>query len=1070
MTIDDLQIEINAKATKANDAVDRLVAKLDRLTTSLGRVEGTNLNGLANGVQHLGNAMQTMNGVKTAEFTSLATNLSKLNALDTSKLTNLAVNVNHISTSLRGLTTVSEASKQMVELANGIKQLGYKSADKAVNNIPKLASAMRQLMTELSKAPVVNRSIIDMTNALAKLARTGASSGKAAQSLGKSLNIYSASASNATKKTFSLASAFGKMYATYWLLFRAFGKLGDAIDLSSNLTEVQNVVDVTFGEYSRLIDQMSETSITDFGMSELTVKQVSSRFQAMGTAMGFAQGNMADMSVELTKLTADMASFYNVEQKDVAEDLESIFTGQTRPLRTYGLDLTEATLKEWAMKQGMDANIDSMSQIEKTMLRYNYVMANTGAAQGDFLRTQDTWANQVRILKQNLEQLAIIIGGNLINALKPLVKALNAAMEKVIAFAKVVSDSLGKIFGWKYEEGSGGFASEFEDAADATDDLASGTGKVAKNVEKINKGIRAFDELKVINLPEPTTPSKGGSGGGGGIGGGDATGAAGQWVKDTEDAFYESDLDTLYKLGDYISQSLSRAMESVDWDAVYAKARNFGSGLASFLNGLISPRLFGNVGRTIASSLNTAIYATLSFGETFDWQDFGDSIAEGINDFFKTFDFGALAQTLNVWVDGIIKLVGTAIKETDKGAIVDGFKEFFDEIELDTVGVIIGAITIKKFGKLAWGFALGTVLKPLALTFLSSLGATLTADVGAVFSAGTFGGIAATIGTGILGALAAWFVGQEIGKFIGRLLFPEDASWYEEFTWFGEEGFFQTIFGDIESGEDWIYTHITEPLDVFRLMLEDMGLDVTRISSEFSKGFKESLEETKQKFISFGKDLSSWFTNDVKPWFTKEKWFELASGIKSGVSEKWNEFLSWWKTAGIYQWYEQHIKPWFSKEKWSFDGIKQGLQEGFNNAIEGAKQIWNSFANWLNQYLVWNIPDFQLGNMTFEGGTIVLGQLPTFETGGFPEDGLFMANHGELVGQFSNGKTAVANNAQIVEGIKAGVYDAVVSAMRDTRGNGGTVRVVGDSQGIFNLVREAADEYFETTGEPAFTF
>lgn len=722
------------------------------------------------------------------------------------------------------------------------------------------------------------------------------------------------------------------------------------------------------------------------------------------------------------------------------------------------------------MKQGMDANIDSMSQMEKTMLRYNYVMANTGAAQGDFLRTQDTWANQVRILKQNLEQLAIIIGGNLINALKPLVKALNAAMEKVIAFAKVVSDSLGKIFGWKYEEGSGGFASEFEDAADATDDLASGTGKVAKNVEKINKGIRAFDELKVINLPEPTTPSKGGSGGGGGLGGGDAAGAAGQWVKDTEEAFYESDLDTLYKLGDYISQSLSRAMESVDWDAVYEKARNFGSGLASFLNGLISPRLFGNVGRTIASSLNTAIYATLSFGETFDWQDFGDSIAEGINDFFKTFDFGALAQTLNVWVDGIIKLVGTAIKETDKGAIVDGFKEFFDEIELDTVGVIIGAITIKKFGKLAWGFALGTVLKPLALTFLSSLGATLTADVGAVFSAGTFGGIAATIGTGILGALAAWFGGQEIGKFIGRLLFPEDASWYEEFSWFGEDGFVKTIFGDVETLPDLLYTSVVEPINVVKEILKDFkiseetlgsfGLLGTVAGSSFSK-INIDLKET-------GKNIAKWFTNDVMPWFAFDKW--NFTGIKAGLDLAWANFTVGFKTSGVYQWYEQYVKPWFSKEKWSFDGIRQGLTEGFNNAIAGAKQIWNSFANWLNQYLVWDIPDFKLGNMTFEGGRIVLGQLPTFETGGFPEDGLFMANHGELVGQFSNGKTAVANNAQIVEGIKAGVYDAVVAAMRDTRGNGGTVRVVGDSQGIFNLVREAADEYFETTGEPAFTF
>ena len=113
---------------------------------------------------------------------------------------------------------------------------------------------------------------------------------------------------------------------------------------------------------------MSKTSITEFGMSELTVKQVSSRFQAMGTAMGFAQGEMAGMSIELTKLAADMASFYNVEQTDVAEKLSAIFTGQTRPLREFGIDLTQATLQEWAMKQGMDANIKTMSQAEKTLL------------------------------------------------------------------------------------------------------------------------------------------------------------------------------------------------------------------------------------------------------------------------------------------------------------------------------------------------------------------------------------------------------------------------------------------------------------------------------------------------------------------------------------------------------------------------------------------------------------------------------------------------------------------------------------------------------------------------------
>lgn len=386
-SIDTLQIEINAQATRANDAINKLVGKLDRLNVSLSGLNSTNLNNLANGVQRLGTAMQTMNNVKTSDFSRLARNIERLANINTSTINASATAVRNMANAFSGLGSVSANIQPISDLSKAIAQLGYKSATKAIDNIPRLEVAMRNLLTTMSRIPAINRSVIDMTNALAKLARTGASSGKAAQSLGKSLNIYSASASNATKKTFSLASAFGKMYATYWLLFRAFRLLGDAINISSDLTEVQNVVDVTFGKYASLVDEMSKTSITEFGMSELTVKQISSRFQAMGVAMGFAQGEMAGMSIELTKLAADMASFYNVEQTDVAEKLSAIFTGQTRPLREFGIDLTQATLQEWAMKQGMDANIKTMSQAEKTLLRYKYVLANTQAAQGDFART-----------------------------------------------------------------------------------------------------------------------------------------------------------------------------------------------------------------------------------------------------------------------------------------------------------------------------------------------------------------------------------------------------------------------------------------------------------------------------------------------------------------------------------------------------------------------------------------------------------------------------------------------------------------------------------------------------------
>ena len=125
-----------------------------------------------------------------------------------------------------------------------------------------------------------------MTNALAKLARTGASSGRAANALSGSLNTYTKSTHKASRGTKGLASALGKMYATYWLLFRFVGKIGDSITIASDLVEVQNVVDTVFGDMSSKVEEYAQNSIKQFGMSELSFKQYASRFQAMGSAMG----------------------------------------------------------------------------------------------------------------------------------------------------------------------------------------------------------------------------------------------------------------------------------------------------------------------------------------------------------------------------------------------------------------------------------------------------------------------------------------------------------------------------------------------------------------------------------------------------------------------------------------------------------------------------------------------------------------------------------------------------------------------------------------------------------------
>lgn len=653
---------------------------------------------MAVGVTRLASAMQAMNNVSTADFTRLTKNIEKLASIRSADINKAAAAVGKITNSISSLSSsnANEGAKQMAELASGIAKLGYKSSTQAIENIPRLARAMRELMSTLSTAPRVSQNLIDMTNALARLSRTGASSGRAASSLSGLLNGYSRSSNTAKKHTFSLASAIGKLYATYWLLFRAIGKVKDSINLASELTEVQNVVDTTFGKYSALVEEMSKTSIADFGMSELTVKQVASRFQAMGTAMGFTQGKMAEMSIDLTKLTADMASFYNVEQKDVAEDLASVFTGETRPLRSYGLDLTEATLKEWALTQGLNANISAMSQAEKAMLRYKYVMANTSAAQGDFAKTSGTWANQIRILAQNFQALGSIIGNVLINVFKPLISGLNSVMSAVISAVETIANALGAIFGWTLQISPAGSLGDMTEGLDSVGDSAGGAadnlGGAADKAKELKKALLGFDEIE--KLPDTSDTSGGSGGGGGGGGAGAGAGGATAAIVPTESLFekYKSDIKTLEQLGEHISDSLTKAMNNIKWSKIYGKAINFGTGLASFLNGLISPELFGATAEAIANSLNTALFALNSFGDTFEWDEFGLSMATSVEGFFKGFKWNLAADTFNTLADGILTTILTAAENTDWPYLGGRIAVFISEINWENLFWKLGQV------------------------------------------------------------------------------------------------------------------------------------------------------------------------------------------------------------------------------------------------------------------------------------------------------------------------------------------------------------------------------------------
>lgn len=745
--IDSLQIEISANTAIAEKSLERLAASLIKLRNSLGGISNGQFQDLSSGVKQLSEAMQRFTGsTKTADFTRIATGLNKLSLVNVQGVSDASRAINTLTANLSQIGTIKFDAQGIANIANGIAQLGRKTVTQATTNIPlltqslkslvtglnqigsvtfdstslsqlvsaitkmggksattaasgniaKLATELRNMMSTLSKSPKVSSNIIQMTQALAQLASTGGRAGTATRSLSTAFNGFAVSSKKASTSAGGLAAAFGKFYATYWLLLRGLGQFKKAIDISSDLTEVQNVVDVTFGNMSDTMNEFADSALQNYGMSELMAKQIASRFQAMGVSMGFAQSKMTEMSIELTKLAGDMASFYNVSQQEIATGLQSIFTGETEPLRRFGLDLSFATVEAWALSQGLDADMQSMTQAEKTMLRYQFVLANTGAAQGDFLRTMNSWHNQLVLLAGGFQQLGSIVGGVLINAFKPFIQALNSVMGAVINFAQVVSDALGAIFGWEYQVG-GGVANDMENAAGAAEDIEDATGGAADNAKKLNKYIAAWHEVNNMTSNEG---SKGSGGGGGGAGTGSGTADGGQWVQ-AESIWekYTSSIDSLYGLGEYISKVLTQTMNDIDWDSIYQSASNFGSGLASFLNGLISPELFGALGTTIGGALNTALYGLNSFGVTFDWTDFGESIAAGINNFFSTFDFALLANTIDVWVQGIWTTITTALTKIEWSTVFDGIKDFLSHIDLETVAIIIEALTIKKIGK-----------------------------------------------------------------------------------------------------------------------------------------------------------------------------------------------------------------------------------------------------------------------------------------------------------------------------------------------------------------------------------
>lgn len=321
----------------------------------------------------------------------------------------------------------------------------------------------------------------------------------------------------------NIASKAGKVLAGAFAIKKITEFTSACLDLGSDLAEVQNVVDVTFSKMNEQVNNFAQNAVFQFGLSETMAKKYTGTFGAMAKAFGFAENEAYAMSTTLTGLAGDVASFYNITQDEAYTKLKSVFSGETETLKDLGIVMTQTALDQYALANGYGKTTSAMTEQEKVALRYAFVQQQLALAQGDFARTSDSWANQVRILKLQFDSLRASLGQGFIAALTPVMKVINTVMGKLVQLANVFSAFMKRLFGVKSDStsGIGSVTSDVSSATTAMDNLSnstSGVGGAAKKAAKEIKGLMGIDEINTISSTGSDGDSGSGSGGVSGVG------------------------------------------------------------------------------------------------------------------------------------------------------------------------------------------------------------------------------------------------------------------------------------------------------------------------------------------------------------------------------------------------------------------------------------------------------------------------------------------------------------------------------------------------------------------------
>lgn len=741
-----------------------------------------------------------------------------------------------------------------------------------------------------------------------------------------------------------------------------FGK--SCIDLGSNLAEVQNVVDVTFPHLSAQVDNFAKSAAQSFGLSETMAKKFTGTFGAMAKAFGFTEAQALEMSTTLTGLAGDVASFYNISQDEAYVKLKSVFSGETETLKDLGIVMTQNALDAYAMANGYGKVTAKMSEAEKVALRYAFVQEQLTAATGDFARTSDSWANQVRLLSLQFDSLKATIGQGLINLFTPILKVINAVIGKLMTLANAFKAFTEMITGKKSQNASAGTAAVAEMAGDAAAGLSDasssagdlskktdGVGKAAKKAAKELQGL-SFDQIN--KLPSEKDSDTGSSGGIGssGIGGAgnfdfgslNMDDVAEQVVGDApsklRDIISAQDWKGLGKyLAEKINSGIKIATDAISWEKLGPKITGFVNAVTTGLNSFVDNIDFNGIGKFLGTGINTIVNTLLLAVTGFDFKNLGKKLAQGLNGLVKTVDWSALGKLLGSkfmisWnlLFGFVKNLNWSAVGTALGDGLNGIVKSINLSEMaDSVGTVVNGLS-------------NALLSAVDTFDWKYVGVSVYEGVNTLISTIDWGQAAASISSALMGLLDTllmaiqgidWAqIGLSIWEFIANI------DW---------AGLLNSLF-------ELIGSLIIAAGDLLLGFLGGLWDSICEVFAPVGEWFGSIFSDAWQGIQDAWAAVVGWFgdiwSNIQQAFSIAGEWFSgLFSGAWSGIQNAWSAVTGWFGNC----W--SGIKNGFSSAGSWFSNLFSGAWTGIQNAWSGVKNwfgsIWTGIKNTFSPVTDW---------------------------------------------------------------------------------------------------------------------